>query len=310
MNLIDCNTLSVLPERLYGGRTGPKISVVYDGSVWMLKSQQILKNRTDMKNIEISYANDPISEYIGSHIYNIIGIKAHDTLLGAYKGKVCVLCRDAVYPGKLYEFREFRNVLFDEGIIQSTDGMSTLISDIMQVIDLTDLIDTDISKQRFWDQFVIDSLIGNTDRNNGNWGYVYSDGRFTLYDVYDCGGCLNNKRSDDQMQKDIDTGRINTMALNYTFNYEETEGSRVNPFHYIERNCNSYIVKALAMVAGLDFSKVVELVESVKPLISDIRAEFYETIMRIRYNKLIELHRAKSPGTTDFEKFLNAGGLM
>ncbi len=42
--------------------------------------------------------------------------------------------------------------------------------------------------ERFWDMFIIDALIGNTDRNNSNWGIVLrKDGSKELAPVYDNG---------------------------------------------------------------------------------------------------------------------------
>ena len=41
--------------------------------------------------------------------------------------------------------------------------------------------------------FVIDSLIGNTDRHNGNWGFLVnkSTDKIKFSPIYDCGSCLN-----------------------------------------------------------------------------------------------------------------------
>ena len=35
-------------------------------------------------NDNLSYANSCISEYLGCHIFNMIGIKAQETILGSY----------------------------------------------------------------------------------------------------------------------------------------------------------------------------------------------------------------------------------
>ena len=54
--------------------------------------------------------------------------------------------------------------------------------------------------ERFWDMFIIDALIGNTDRNNSNWGIVLrKNGLKELAPVYDNGNCLNNKWDDEKM---------------------------------------------------------------------------------------------------------------
>ena len=66
-------------NKSYNGANGKKIAVEYDGSLYMLKFPTVGKINTDMH-----YTNGCISEYLGCHIFNIIGIKAQETLLGTY----------------------------------------------------------------------------------------------------------------------------------------------------------------------------------------------------------------------------------
>lgn len=288
MKLINCDNLQVIPNRFYGGATGSKIAVRYNDSVWMLKCTESLRNK-NLHNVEISYANDPISEYLGSHIYELLSIPVHRTKLGSFKNKMCVLCSDDAYPDQIFEFRYFRNSLFDD-IDQPSSGMSTKLSDIMEVISLSDRIPEEKALQRFWLMFVVDSLIGNTDRNNGNWAFIYDNdsASFDLYEVYDCGGCLNNKRSDAQMKSDLELGKVNNLALNYTFNYKDNN-RRINPFHYIEKHPNKYIVKALELIDSSLLSKMYVLIDSLGDLISETRNRWYKEILLVRLNKLIEL---------------------
>lgn len=54
------------------------------------------------------------------------------------------------------------------------------------------VIDPVALKERFGDMFIVDAFIGNRDRHNGNWGFLY-DARtdeMTLAPVYDCGSSL------------------------------------------------------------------------------------------------------------------------
>ena len=41
--------------------------------------------------------------------------------------------------------------------------------------------------------FVKYALIGNTDRHNGNWGFLLDleSGKVKFAPIYDCGSCLN-----------------------------------------------------------------------------------------------------------------------
>lgn len=62
-----------LPKRnkAYAGANGSKISVIYEGEQYMLKFPP-----PPTINKEMSYANSCISEYIGCHIFESIGIPA------------------------------------------------------------------------------------------------------------------------------------------------------------------------------------------------------------------------------------------
>ena len=60
----------------------------------------------------------------------------------------------------LYEF---------ENLALSTNPdkkIETELSDIMDVIDENKMINSDETKNKFWNMFIIDALIGNTDRHN------------------------------------------------------------------------------------------------------------------------------------------------
>ena len=82
----------------YAGANGAKIAVIYDGEQYMLKFPALAP-----KNKELSYANSCISEYIGCHIFNSVGIAAQETLLGIYRKngaeKIVVACKDFTSPG-------------------------------------------------------------------------------------------------------------------------------------------------------------------------------------------------------------------
>ena len=55
-------------------------------------------------------------------------------------------------------------------------------------------------KERFWDMFIIDALINNNDRNEGNWGLVLNKntGDLRITPVYDNGAAFYNKMDKDK----------------------------------------------------------------------------------------------------------------
>ena len=78
INFTNCR---VVPGRAYNGANGKKIAVEYDGTLYMLKFPPSGKN----KPTGLSYTNSCFSEHIASSIFNLIGVKAHETMLGTFK---------------------------------------------------------------------------------------------------------------------------------------------------------------------------------------------------------------------------------
>lgn len=95
INFEDCP----INDRVYGGAAGRKLGVVYEGQNYILKFPGNLKDK-QLKNIKMSYSNAPVSEYIGSHVYELIGMPVHETKLGVYKNRVVVGCKDFLSVGE------------------------------------------------------------------------------------------------------------------------------------------------------------------------------------------------------------------
>ena len=77
MYLIDFNECQE-NNKAYGGMAGSKLGIIYQGEDWILKFPKSTKG---MRKTEISYTTSPLSEYIGSHIYQILGYPVHETKL-------------------------------------------------------------------------------------------------------------------------------------------------------------------------------------------------------------------------------------
>ncbi len=48
------------------------------------------------KKTLFGYRNNHISEYLGSHIYDLLGFNSQETYLGTYKGEYVVACKDFI----------------------------------------------------------------------------------------------------------------------------------------------------------------------------------------------------------------------
>ena len=89
---IDCDNIRLI-EKAYGGNSSKKLAVSYNNENYLLKFPTSLKCK-DIINSALSYSHSPLSEYVGSHIYSLLGFPTHQTFLGTKNNRIVVLCKD------------------------------------------------------------------------------------------------------------------------------------------------------------------------------------------------------------------------
>lgn len=280
--------------RAYGGSAGRKLGIVYRNENYLLKFPGNLREK-EMKNISLSYSNSPVSEYIGSQIYQSVGIPVHETLLGFYSDKVVVACKDFRKRGEmLSEFGQLK-VTFLPAFFDSngneTNGTGTDLQEIIKTMEDHPVLNkVGGVSERFWDMFVVDAFIGNPDRNNGNWGVLNDEyDNIRLAPVYDNGNCLNDKWSDEKMasvmQNPEDLERMAYKARTCIF---ELKGKRLNPYQVIMSGeypgCNDAVKR---IVPRIDMSRINGIIDGV-PCISETRKQFYKTLLHMRNDKVLQ----------------------
>ena len=255
-----------------------KKTLIYNNNKYLVK----FPNPIMKKNKNISFTNNTLSEYIGSNIFKIVGFKTQNTILGNYtyngKDKIVCACED---------FTDENNILYEfESLALSTNPdkkIGTEISDIMEVIEENKMIDSETTKQKFWDMFVIDSIIGNTDRHNGNWGFLLNKntGTVTFSPIYDCGSCLNPILEDTEIEKFTET-ELKNLAIN-CYSCLRDNGKKINYMTYIKemknQECNNAIKR---LFANIDIDKIENFIDNIECM-TDIRKEFYKRIINQRY---------------------------
>lgn len=98
-------------------------------------------------------------------------------------------CLDFTADGsQLFDFCSIKNTIIDS----DSNGSGTELEDVFDTIEKQQYIVPDMLRAHFWSVFIIDTLLGNFDRHNGNWVFLYYDGIKTasIVLVYDCGSCL------------------------------------------------------------------------------------------------------------------------
>ena len=113
--------------RTYNGANGSKIGIYYNNENYMLKFPPKPKN-----NIELSYTNSCISEYVSCKILKTLGLNSQDTILGKYHNKIVVACKDFRKTNEIFaDFASLKNTIIEN----SGGGYNTELSDILETID-------------------------------------------------------------------------------------------------------------------------------------------------------------------------------
>lgn len=273
-------------KKAYAGANGSKISILYDGEQYMLKFPPV-----PTKNKAMSYSNSCFSEYIGCQIFESIGIPVQKTLLGTYTGKgkekIVVACGDFTSPGiVLQDFASLKNQMIDS----ERNGYGTELDEILQTIDEQTVMDKRIISERFWDMFIVDALIGNWDRHNGNWGFLYNENTDTmeLAPVYDCGSSLFPQADDTVMEKVLtDKNEMNYRIFEIPTSAIMSGGKKIKYFEFISSLQNEVCNEALErIVPKIDMKKILTIIDET-PFISTLQKKFFSTMITERKERIL-----------------------
>ena len=306
MNFDDCARPSIFSQRHYGGLSGNKEHILIDGENWFLKYPANIRGK--FVNVDLSYSNTPLSEYLGSKVYEILDIPVHETMLGVSRksGHVLVACKDFLKTGeKLDEFSQIKVSYAPHDLdSSSSSGSSCNIDETINIIKNNEFLKSiDGVEERFWDMFVVDAFIGNSDRNNGNWGVIRRlDGTNILSPVYDNGNSFNNKWDLDKIrlfqsdhEKFMSEAYMGKTCI-FTRLSKNGEEKKINPFKLIEsmefKELNDSVLRLTSRISS-NFSKIESMITEIPntfggiPIISSEQKNFYTDLLKTRYNKVL-----------------------
>ena len=278
-----------LPRRnkTYAGANGSKIAVMYNGEQYMLKFPV-----SPSRNKEMSYTNGCVSEYLGSHIFALVGIPVQETLLGTYskngREKIVVACKDFTSPGiVIQDFASLKNTIIDS----EPNGYGTELSDILNAIREQQVVDPVELENWFRDMFIVDALIGNWDRHNGNWGFLYDtvQDEMKLAPVYDCGSCLYPQADEAIMRATLDDpAEKNLRVFEIPLSGIKLNGKKINYFDFISslelEGCN----EALRRIVPRIHMEQIEKLVNETPFITDLQKQFYKTMLWERKTRILD----------------------
>ena len=284
--MLDFTNLST-KKKAYGGANGSKLSVIYNDELYMLKLPMHA-----LKNPNLSYTNSCTSEYLGCHIFNMLGIKAQETLLGTYKYhdkvKAVVACKDFTSPGVvILDFVSIKNQIIDS----ASNGYGTELSDIIDTINKQTVVDSEELKEHFWNMFVVDAFIGNWDRHNGNWGFLYNQetDKLEIAPIFDCGSALFPQIDDELIKKVISSkAEMNARVYDIPTSAILIDGKRANYHKVITsleyKDCNKAIKRIVPKIQLDDINKLIDNVEE----LSQLKKEFLKKILKLRKELILD----------------------
>lgn len=238
---LDRNASTIL--KFYGGNAGRKECVSFSGATWLVKYPEGTAGTRGRGRA--AYTPAPVSEYIGSHVYEMVGIPVHETILGLRNGRLVVACRDFTEDlGAGESFFDFHDVKNNTAGLDTlpdgsaSSGNSTYLSDVLKQVYEDPIVSSVPGVQnRFWDMFVVDAVIGNPERDNTNWGFIFDKERSTarLAPVFDNGKCFNDVSSTSaKIDALSDEAGMRELALEAPASvYLRDDGKRIRPFDYI-----------------------------------------------------------------------------
>lgn len=284
----DFNQYQELPNKYLG--SDRKKTLLINGEKYLLKFPDPIRN----KKYVLSYINNAVSEYLGCHIYESIGIPVQETRLGFYrekngKTKVACACKDFCRNEfELYEVKALSLANTESENEEKGDVLDTL--SVIRALPIGEKLE-----EHFWDMFVVDALICNTDRHEGNWGVLMQTGPnndMLIAPVYDCGSSLVPLLADEELSFDV--------AKNYAVNARSASvlnGRRICFSQYILSMENSALNEAVKRIfPRINMNAIVKIIESID-CISEQRKVFYKDLIRITFEQTLEpVYKAVSSG--------------
>lgn len=264
-------------NRFYSGAERKK-SILINEKPYLVKFQ---------KNSREGLRFNHVSEYLGSHIFNLLGIETQETFLGTYKGENVVVIQD--FLGENEIFVPFNGV-GDSSLEQDKEKYQYSYEDIIEMLqDNVKLTDVHQTIDLFWDMFIVDAFIANFDRHGSNWGFIKKNNMYRLSPIFDNGSSLFPQLNSDEKIEAVLKSQEEIDKRIYEFPTSQVKymGKKSSYYKIISslafEECNKALVR---IVKKIDLGKIDRLIDNVEN-ISEKRRDFYKIILKQRYEKIL-----------------------
>lgn len=264
-------------ERFYSGAERKK-SILVSGNPYIIKFQ---------KNSRDGLRFNHVSEFLGSHIFSMLGIETQETFLGTYNGENVVAIRDFLSEDEI--FVPFNGV-GDSSLEQDKEKYQYSYEDIISMLqENIKLTDIDQTIELFWDMFIIDAFVANFDRHGSNWGFIKKDNKYRLSPIFDNGSSLFPQLNTDEKIEEVlsNQDEIDRRIYKFPTSQVKYKGKKSSYYEIISslefEECNKALIR---ITEKINFDKINKLIDSVE-CISEKRKEFYKIILKERYEKIL-----------------------
>jgi hypothetical protein len=167
--------------------------------------------------------------------------------------------------------------------------------------------------------FIVDILINNNDRNNGNWGVLYSDNQYVLAPVFDNGAAFSTKLPDDKLENYLLNPEkleksINGCATTYALDGNLIKAQDIASADFLYTDSDFVdAVKRIVPIIQNKKREITELIQNIPTecngisVCSDIRKEFYCKTLSMRIDEFLTpaLTKAKNIEQNSQNEILN-----
>ena len=140
--------------------------------------------------------------------------------------------------------------------------------------------------------FVIDAFIGNWDRHNGNWGFIYNQrtDHMSLAPVFDCGSSLYPQVDEELMKKILSsTKEMNARIYDIPTSSILFNGHRGNYFEILTAHKIKDLDEAIErIIPKIKLEEINTLIDSVE-YITDLHKKFLKTMLKKRKELILDV---------------------
>ncbi len=274
----------------YSGSDRKEGLISPDGKRYLVKYAEA---HTRVNDLDTSYVNNVISEYMSSHILGIAGFDVHNTFIGTRNQNLLVACENFTSGHQfLIEFGQYMRKHYDSGDIGR-------VPDIRQIAFIlhNDPILCAYGEELwdiYWERFIGDALVGNFDRHMGNWGYITDTKEERVYasPIYDNGSTLFPALSEKAMREEILPFQKEIMKRTFLFPKAAltVNGCKAGYYDLLSSGYEPSAVRAVKkMVPGILNSMpcMNEFIDG-QGFLSETRKIFYKTMLKTRMEYILK----------------------